>query len=768
MNPCGLPTVVASNLGSAITIPETTNGFAIKADLDASINLMTYSLYEKLSLEALKPTKMSVRLPDQSFQHLIGIAENMLVEVGKFTFPVDFVILEMEEDSKVPLILGRPFLHTVDAAIQVKQKQLNLGVGTERVTFSINFAMKHSYSNDDTCFSIDVIDKILKEDFDALLDKGKNSEFESDTEEPPFENIIFNTDYKIKTSLKEPPSDLELKPLPDHLEYVLLEEPTFLPVIISSQLSEQNKIGSVLGHKDGKHFHPIYFAIKTLNAAQQKYTVNKKELIDVVFTFDKFRPYLILSKTIVYTDYSALKNLFKKQDAKPRLIRWIMILQEFDIEIKDKKGTKHVAADYLSRIDNDEASDDNDVDVVLMAWMGRNADIKDDVSVKRAGAYDFFAPALLPGYAGNPNNNNGRLEADDYLLGELKAMVDEQMVVPAIDEVAEPVAKAEEEQVIAPAVDMKEGQMDFPMIDMEEDLATLFDDDDFEDDASDGFSEEEVNDAEVAASVTIGELGPRIYAVEGQVQVMASQMVYAADRWEQVGAQVEQGQQTAAQRGVTVAELTQHVQALQIDVKNHAMSDKSSPLKRLVIEINVWVKLPGGENIFTLLQILMQVNILLLTAWRESHASHYGRVVLKGKYLRFLRWVEAEMISPEVESEKWRRPLLRWMYVAFDVSTDGREEEFFPRNEIEANDFVPSKWRHPSLFWNDNRSNQRFGLREKFDGRLKIKDLAKSRGLIEAWWFVEGVLYDENGCFDALSGAKSLTMVVKLKILTET
>ncbi|GKC66225.1 reverse transcriptase domain-containing protein [Tanacetum coccineum] len=122
------------------------------ADLGASINLMPYSLYAKLSLETLKPTKMSVRLADRSFQYPVGIAENMLVEVGKFTFPADFVILEMEED--------------------IKQKQLNLGVRTERMIFNINSAIKHSYSNDDTCFSIDVIDEILEEDFDALPNEG--------------------------------------------------------------------------------------------------------------------------------------------------------------------------------------------------------------------------------------------------------------------------------------------------------------------------------------------------------------------------------------------------------------------------------------------------------------------------------------------------------------------------------------------------------------------------------------------------------------------
>ncbi|GJW53816.1 reverse transcriptase domain-containing protein [Tanacetum coccineum] len=201
---------------------------------------------------------------------LADLAENMLVEVGKFTFPMDFVILEMEEDSKVPLILGRPFLNTADAIIRVKQEQLNLGVGTERMIFHIDSVMKHFYSNDDTCFSIDFIDEIFEEDFDALLDEGskilhsieetiiqsklfaefdefmamtvkENSESDSETKEPPFKNVTFNTDYKIKTSLKEPPSDLELKPLPDNLEYVFLEEPFFLPVIISSQLSKKNK-----------------------------------------------------------------------------------------------------------------------------------------------------------------------------------------------------------------------------------------------------------------------------------------------------------------------------------------------------------------------------------------------------------------------------------------------------------------------------------------------------------------------------------------------
>ncbi|GKA73061.1 reverse transcriptase domain-containing protein [Tanacetum coccineum] len=96
--------------------------------------------------------------------------------------------------------------------------------------------------------------------------------------------------------------------------------------------------------------------------AQQNYTMTEKELMAIVFAFDKFRSYLVLSKTIVHTDHLALRHLFKKQDVKPCLIRWIMLLQEFDIKIKDRKCTENVVADHLSRIENEETSDDNEVE----------------------------------------------------------------------------------------------------------------------------------------------------------------------------------------------------------------------------------------------------------------------------------------------------------------------------------------------------------------------------------------------------------------------
>ncbi|KAK8954477.1 hypothetical protein KSP39_PZI002182 [Platanthera zijinensis] len=696
------------------------------ADLGASINLMPYSLFKKLGLGDPIPTKISIQLADRSVKYPVGVVEDVLVKVDKFIFSVDFVILDIEEDAEVPLILGRPFLATSRAIIDVSNGKLLLRVGDDEVTFSINPSMRNSLSNDDSCYHLDAS---FEEDFSSFsnlcpisCDDAEHDElfcFKELSRSSPPEPIGLES-IKITTSYEVPPT-LELKQLPEHLKYVFLEKDSKLPVIISSTLcdseifeliqilnrhrraiawqlsdikgispsfcthkillednscnsvqpqrrlnpnmkdvvkaeviklldagiiypisdspwvspvqvvpkkggmtvvvNENNEliptrtvtgwrmcidyrklndatrkdhfplpfidqilerlsghsyycfldglsgyfqipispedqekttftcpfgtfayrrmpfglcnapatfqrcmlaifdelvedvmevfmddfsvfgnsfksclanlervlqrcedtnlalnwekchfmvreglvlghkisgkgievdkakievieklppptnvksirsflghagfyrrfiqnfskitkplthllekecsfifdneclaafniikdklinspilvapdwsfpfeimcdasdiaVGAVLGQRVNKYFHPIYYASKTLTSAQANYTTTEKELLAIVFAFDKFRSYITLSKVIVFTDHSALRYLLNKADAKPRLLRWILLLQEFDLEIRDKKGAENLAADHLSRLENPAA-----------------------------------------------------------------------------------------------------------------------------------------------------------------------------------------------------------------------------------------------------------------------------------------------------------------------------------------------------------------------------------------------------------------------------
>nr|GFB03860.1 reverse transcriptase domain-containing protein [Tanacetum cinerariifolium] len=111
-------------------------------------------------------------------------------------------------------------------------------------------------------------------------------------------------------------------------------------------------IGAVLGQRHEKHFKPIHYASKTTNDEETNYTTTEKEMLAVVYAFEKFRSYLIMNKSIVHTDHVALKYLFAKKDAKARLLHWVLLLQEFDFQVLDTKGAENLAAGHLSRLEN--------------------------------------------------------------------------------------------------------------------------------------------------------------------------------------------------------------------------------------------------------------------------------------------------------------------------------------------------------------------------------------------------------------------------------
>ncbi|XP_024027706.1 uncharacterized protein LOC112093458 [Morus notabilis] len=241
-------------------------------DLGASINLMPLSIFRKLELGEITPTTISLQLADRSLTYPKGIIEDVLVKIDKFIFPVDFVVLDMEEDQEIPIILGRPFLATGKALIDVHDGNLTLRVNGEEVKSNISNAMKFLEERP-SCNRVDVVAPCLKDFFQTIiykdhlerclttsLSKGdlgvKFGACEVDLidsvyalealpEEKvnPMEKDVLKVPTLYKgLELKTTTSDgLVLKQLPDHLRYVFLGDDSTKLVIISASLSEEDE-----------------------------------------------------------------------------------------------------------------------------------------------------------------------------------------------------------------------------------------------------------------------------------------------------------------------------------------------------------------------------------------------------------------------------------------------------------------------------------------------------------------------------------------------
>ncbi|GKA76652.1 DNA-directed DNA polymerase [Tanacetum coccineum] len=130
---------------------------------------MPYTMYKKLGLGEPKATRMSLELADKLIQYSRGIIENVLIKVDKFILPIDFVILDMPENSRVPIILGRPFLATTRAMIDVFNKKITLRVGDDEVVFDVDQSIKRPATEDDECYGIDDLDDTINEETQELL-----------------------------------------------------------------------------------------------------------------------------------------------------------------------------------------------------------------------------------------------------------------------------------------------------------------------------------------------------------------------------------------------------------------------------------------------------------------------------------------------------------------------------------------------------------------------------------------------------------------------
>ncbi|GJR34045.1 reverse transcriptase domain-containing protein [Tanacetum coccineum] len=279
------------------------------------------------------------------------------------------VVPDFIADPRVPLILGRPFLRTAHALIDVYEGEITLRNDDQSLTLKCGDTPSISYNNLESLKKVDLInvtDFLLLEEADtflALADDPTSREVAEAYYDPEGDILLLESllNSDPSPSLNQgnylPKIKKELKVYNNKLPVIIAkdlsddEKTALIKVLKSRKQAIAWKLSDIKGAKDcEKHFRPIHYARKMMTEAETNYTTTKKEMLAVVYAFEKFRSYLIMTKSVVYTDHSALKYLFNKKDAKARLLRWVLL--EFDFKVINTKGAENYAADHLSRLEN--------------------------------------------------------------------------------------------------------------------------------------------------------------------------------------------------------------------------------------------------------------------------------------------------------------------------------------------------------------------------------------------------------------------------------
>nr|GEU71957.1 reverse transcriptase domain-containing protein [Tanacetum cinerariifolium] len=339
--------VLMPNLKSSIPYPSRRDNERLRDQANEQIEKF-YEIFKdmRLSLPELTPACMTLELADRSVSKPIGIAKDVSVKVGVFHFPADFVVVDFEPDPRKELKVceAKTVKSSVDEPPEVELKD-------------VPPHPEYAFLEGNNKLPVIIAKELGNEEKSALIKTMEVYMDDFSVFRNSFENCLSRLDKMLKRC-----EDTNLC-LNWEKSHFMVKEGIVLGHKISKNEIDVDKAkvdviaklphpktvkGVVLGQRHEKHFKPIHYASKMMTDTESNYTTTEKEMLAVVYAFEKFRSYLIMNKSIVHTDHSALKYLFAKKDAKARLLRRVLLLQEFDFKVLDMKGDENLAADHLA------------------------------------------------------------------------------------------------------------------------------------------------------------------------------------------------------------------------------------------------------------------------------------------------------------------------------------------------------------------------------------------------------------------------------------